>query len=154
MGTGCCTSPAPSGPTKARDPKTYTEQIWGIVDLSIKHMLNCDRRWEQFCGVMIRPGSEGTPRQYIRANPELSFPVPALDDVESVPKLRHEVQKIMKKPKNKEWLRDMAYRLVASTFFFEKDHISIREEEDQFACKGNILILLSAFDRKHELTSA
>ncbi|KAH8665171.1 hypothetical protein BGZ60DRAFT_379045 [Tricladium varicosporioides] len=153
VGTGCCTSsPVPSGPTKARDPKTYTEQIWGIVDSSIKHMLNCDRRWEQFCDVMIRPGSEGTPRQYIRANPELSFPVPALDDIESVPKLRQEVQKIMKRPKNKEWLRDMAYRLVASTFFFEKDHVSIREEEDQFACKGRICCRFSnSSERMKEL---
>ena len=85
---------------------------------------------------MIRPGSEGTPRQYIRINPFLSFPVPHLDDVESVGELRKDVQRLLRG--ERQWLNDLANRLIASTFFFEKDHVSIREEENQFICKGII----------------
>jgi hypothetical protein len=97
-------------------------------------MLNCERRWEQFCDVMIRPGSDGTPRQYIRLNPEINFPVPRLDDIRSVPKLQAAVKDVLSR--NKTLLRDIAYRLVASTFFFEKDQILIKEGAEQFGCRG------------------
>jgi len=136
VGSGRCSTPSSRGPSSSRlrDPKTFTEQVWSIVDSLVRHILNCDRRWEQFCAVMIRPGSDGTPRQYIRMNPDLSFPVPHLDDLDCLSTLRMEVRDIMQR--NKEWLSDVAYRLVASTFFFEKDNVFIREGENQFTCKG------------------
>jgi hypothetical protein len=105
-------------------------------------MLNCDRRWEQFRAAMIRPGSEGTPRQYIRINPFLNFPVPQLDDVEAMPRLQEDVQRLLRE--SREWLNDLANRLVASTFFFEKENVSIREEENQFLCKGTCYMKHSA----------
>jgi hypothetical protein len=83
---------------------------------------------------MIRPGSNGTPRQYIRWNPEIDFPIPRLDDIGSVPKLQAVVKEVL--TKNKAAIRDIAYRLVASTFFFEKEQVIINEGAEQFACKG------------------
>jgi hypothetical protein len=87
---------------------------------------------------MIRPGSEGTPRQYIRINPFLTFPVPQLDEVDSLPKLQEDVQRLLRE--SRDWLNDLANRLVASTFFFEKENVSIREEETQFLCKGTCCV--------------
>lgn len=136
IGTGRTKSPSlRSVDCQQRDPKTYTEQIWSTVDSSVKHLLNCDKRWTQFIEAITQTrGSEGKPRNYIRMNLPLSFAVPPLDAIQCLPALQQEAQQILHK--NKKATKEIAHRLVASTFFFEKERLIIQEEDRQFACKG------------------
>lgn len=136
IGTGRTeSSPPRSVDFQQRDPKTYTEQIWSTVDSSVKHLLNCDKRWTQFSEAMIQTrGSEGTPRNYIRMNLQLGFEVPPLDSIQCLPLLQQEVRQILHK--NRKATEEIAHRLVASTFFFEKERLIIREGDHQFACEG------------------
>lgn len=79
-------------------------------------------------------GSEGTLRNYIRMNLPLGFEVPPLDSIQCLPALQQEVRQILHK--NKKATEEIAHRLVASTFFFEKERLIIREGDHQFACEG------------------
>jgi len=77
----------------------------------------------------------GDRRRFIRLNPDLRFKVPKLDEVAQLNNLR---QATIKEMQSNMKIKEIAHRLIASTFFFEKVEASTRETVDKFECRGII----------------
>jgi Patatin-like phospholipase len=91
----------------------------------------------------------GTSDRYIRLNPDLQTEPPALDDTSQMLPLQEKVQKIFKTPSYELITERIAYRLVASSFYFVKD-VSLEHDEwtRSFTCKGGFELAASG----HRLT--
>lgn len=122
----------PGEPAPSRKFPTFTEELWHTVASRFDHIMNSNRIWETFCKETIDPNATICKR-YIRINPDLSFLVPRLDDLDKVDKMEKCVQDIMASDRR---VAEVAHRLVASTFFFEKIDIMAREG---FECSGETL---------------
>jgi hypothetical protein len=123
--------------TRNSNPKkvpNFTEQLWDIASTRFSHLLNCDRIWKTFRTDNFEPDSVDL-RRYIRINPDLKFPVPKLDEVKELSKLQNAAATAMKHHTK---VREVAHRLVASTFFFEKVDSSTKEFDGRFECRGKI----------------
>lgn len=107
---------------------TFTEELWHIAASRFDNMLNCNKIWEQYRQDALEAYSEDR-RRYIRINPDLRDEVPRLDDVSKLRTMQTTVQKEMKQNIK---VKEVAHRLIASTFFFEKG--SIRNSH----CTGTI----------------
>ena len=58
--------------------------------------------------------------RYIRINPDLGAAIPTLDAKHKIKELRASIQNHLQSWETKQILKDVAYRLVASTFYFDK----------------------------------
>lgn len=107
-------------------------QLWNTVSGRFDNILNCTRIWDNFRLDVLEPYSNQR-RRYIRLNPDLRFKVPSLDEVDRLGDLRNSVAREMQ---HNTKLKEIAHRLIASTFFFEKVDSSTKENKDRFECKG------------------
>jgi hypothetical protein len=120
------------------NPRTTTTlipfggQLWNTAASRLDNILNCTKIWDNFRLDILEPYS-GYRRRYIRLNPDLRFKVPSLDEVDRLNDLRSAVGKEMQ---NNTKIKEIAHRLIASTFFFEKVDSSTKENQDRFECKG------------------
>lgn len=79
----------------------------------------------------------GSPSRYIRLNPDLGEEPPALDDKAQMRSLQATVAKLFKTPEYELMTERIAYRLIASSFYFEKtEPIEHDEVESHYICKG------------------
>lgn len=92
----------------------------------------------------------GTSDRYIRLNPDLQKEPPALDDTAQMLPLQEIVQKLFKTPAYELMAERIAYRLVASSFYFEKEaSIEYDEVARSYMCKGESPLRATG---KHALT--
>ncbi|OTA77343.1 hypothetical protein M434DRAFT_402358 [Hypoxylon sp. CO27-5] len=96
------------------------------------------RTWDQF---MARRSSsnlletaEDTSR-YIRISPELNIRAPRFDDIQRLDEVEREAEEVLQQ--NIAEIKEVAHRLVASAFFFEKDG-SVKQTPSGYTCKGSI----------------
>ncbi|KAL3422514.1 hypothetical protein PVAG01_06670 [Phlyctema vagabunda] len=116
---------------------TFTGQLWSTVSSRFDSILNCNRIWDNFrMDVMGAYSPER--RRYIRLNPDLRFKVPALDDIAQLSNLQKATKKAVVQPSVSAKIREVAHRLLASTFFFEKIEASTKQSKYGFECKGLI----------------
>ncbi|OTA56311.1 FabD/lysophospholipase-like protein [Hypoxylon sp. EC38] len=94
------------------------------------------RTWDQF---MARRSSsnlletaEDTSR-YIRISPELNIRAPRFDDIQRLDEVEREAEEVLQQ--NMAEIKEVAHRLVASAFFFEKDD-SVKQTPSGYTCKG------------------
>jgi hypothetical protein len=128
----------------------FTGHMWNMAAGRVDNILNCTKTWDNFRLDILEPYS-GSRRRYIRLNPDLRFKVPSLDEVDRLNDLRTAVAKEMQQNAR---IKEVAHRLVASTFFFEKVDSSTKENQDRFECKGGCyesLIFLGLGSRLIEL---
>ncbi|KAI1770384.1 hypothetical protein F4818DRAFT_450454 [Hypoxylon cercidicola] len=87
----------------------------------------CGRTWDKFKAGRVTPDSVGSEHngRYIRISPGLNIMAPKLDDVQRL-------------DENAPEIREVAHRLVASTFFFEEDLGSMKQTASGYTCKGSI----------------
>jgi hypothetical protein len=110
----------------------FTGQLWNTAASRLDNILNCTKIWDNFRLDVLEPYS-GYRRRYIRLNPDLRFKVPGLDEIDRLNDLRNAVGREMQ---NNIKIKEIAHRLIASTFFFEKVDSSTKENQDRFECKG------------------
>ncbi|KAI9849895.1 MAG: hypothetical protein M1837_000109 [Sclerophora amabilis] len=110
-----------------RFPKTprFLQAVVNRVD----NILDAEIAWKQFLADAMgsRPGDS---RRYYRINPELGEHPAALDDVATLPWLQDMVKyRLGKSPSLRRNIEDVANRLVASSFCFEKLVVQPRSSE-------------------------
>ncbi|KAI1170029.1 hypothetical protein F4777DRAFT_592252 [Nemania sp. FL0916] len=89
--------------------------------------------WNRFLSGHV--SQKGSARQrYRRICHELFSKLPKFDDVSKLDDIEREAQEVLRH--NSAELIEIAHRLVASTFFFEKDVSSVKQKASGFTCTG------------------
>lgn len=98
----------------------------------------CGRTWDKFIAGRITPESAGSEHngRYTRISPELNIATPRLDDIQRFDELRRESGEVLEQ--NTSQVREVAHRLIASTFFFEEGLGSMKQTTSGYTCKGSI----------------
>lgn len=127
--------PNPNVPLKnIRMFSTFTGQLLNTVSSRFDSILNCTKIWNDFRVDVIGDPYHTDRQRYIRLNPDLGFKVPRLDAKDQLEDIQHTVhQKAHMIPR----IKEVAHRLVASTFFYEKADAMTGEKEGQFESHGN-----------------
>jgi len=115
-----------------------------------------ERTWSRFLATHVAPPSRNNNdnsknrknsksssasslrQRYRRICPELISKLPRFDDVSKLNDLEREAQEVLRQ--NPAELVEIAHRLVASTFFFEKDVSSVKQTASGFTCTGVLSI--------------
>lgn len=74
--------------------------------------------------------------RYIRLNPDLRQAPPPLDAKDQLDKLQKLVQQQLKTLEMTRKVEDVAHRLIASCFFFNKSSITVHDKGDGYICSG------------------
>ena len=101
----------------------------------------CDRAWQRFMsssshhlGQHPDEGLGGGEQQhYMRISPELLMSIPKFDQIQKMDEVEQEVEEVLQQMPE---VKEIAHRLIASTFFFEKDPTSIRQTATGYMCTG------------------
>ncbi|KAI2468208.1 hypothetical protein F4781DRAFT_399238 [Annulohypoxylon bovei var. microspora] len=99
----------------------------------------CSRIWGKFIAGKSTFGSSGTAEdfhRYIRISPELNILAPKFDDIQRIDEVEREAEEVLQQ--NMLEIKEAAHRLIASTFFFEKEVGSVNQTVSGYACKGSI----------------
>ncbi|KAI1371265.1 FabD/lysophospholipase-like protein [Hypoxylon crocopeplum] len=122
-----------------RDPKTPMLVSFNNPLPSQTDKLNdqrvCDRTWNRFMASSAMK-DEATRRRYMRICPELLVKLPKFDDLQRIDAVEEEAAYVLRQ--NHQDVVEAAHRLVASTFFFEKDAGSVKQSASGFTCTGTI----------------
>ncbi|KAI0124847.1 hypothetical protein BJ170DRAFT_478611 [Xylariales sp. AK1849] len=128
-----------TSPTSKQKPTKgfLPTQLWNTVSDRFESLLNCNKIWDGFIAENSHlDWSKDDHHRYIRINPEMPFKVPRLDDVSALEDIEQATTAYVHK--NMPRIREIVHRLVASTFFFEKESGSVRQLHDRFQCAGYI----------------
>ncbi|KAK8017814.1 hypothetical protein PG993_014140 [Apiospora rasikravindrae] len=99
-----------------------------------------DRTWHKF-----KHGSSSSPphavderdrHRYVRICPEFLGKLPKFDEVARMDELERETARLLRQ--NPGEVTEVAHRLVASSFFFEKEAASVKQTASGFQCTGSI----------------
>lgn len=102
-----------------KEPRTAGARTYKVALNRFDNLLDAQIAWDQFEQEVREPDELGNSR-YIRLNPKMPTKV-KLDDVDQLQDLKSRVNDTLK---NTRWnidARTVARRLIASSFFFEKD---------------------------------
>ncbi|KAH8677541.1 hypothetical protein BX600DRAFT_430886 [Xylariales sp. PMI_506] len=80
--------------------------------------------------------SDNHASRYVRINPELFSELPKFTDVSKIDDLERETEEVLRQDPG--MVIEAVHRLLASTFFFERDSGSLKETESSFTCTGSI----------------
>lgn len=111
---------------------TFNNPISGQTDRLYDQRLS-EKIWGNFLSTHISRKTS-VRRRYRRVSPELFSKLPKFDDVEKLDDIEREAQEVLRQ--NSAELVEIAHRLVASTFFFEKDIASVKQGSFGFTCTG------------------
>jgi hypothetical protein len=95
----------------------------------------CERTWSRFLSTHVARKTSVRQR-YRRICPELFSKLPKFDDVAKLDEVEREAQEVLRQMSAE--LIEIAHRLVASTFFFEKDMASVKQKASGFTCTGTL----------------
>jgi hypothetical protein len=136
--------PAPNTPLgNVRTFSTFTGQLWNTVSSRFDNILNCTKIWNDFRLDVLGGPYASDRRRYIRLNPDLGFKVPKLDEVARLRDVQQAARDQLKSGPASARVKEVAHRLIASTFFFEKTEASTREQEGKYECDGRFRVELS-----------
>lgn len=130
----------------------FPMDLWKTVMDRLGSLMRCNEIWNGFLTEtsMSRYGRQGAHRRLIRIDPDLRGKVPELDDVNEMRHLEKATNQYLRQIPPTARIREIAHRLIASTFFFEKDKTSIRSISKGFECSGKGHMPLAA---PHHATS-
>ncbi|KAI8631062.1 FabD/lysophospholipase-like protein [Xylariaceae sp. FL1651] len=101
--------------------------------------ISSEQIWDKFIATNIVPDdhqSINDSYRYIRVNPTLNIEIPKYDDVKRLDALDREADEILYQDIAR--VREAAHRLLASSFFFDKDAMSVRQTSYGYTCAGFI----------------
>lgn len=129
----------PNAKAKLKKSKSFFPMdMWKTVMDRLGSLMRCNEIWNSFLAEtsMSRHGRLGAYRRLIRIDPDLRGKVPALDNVDEMKHLEKATNQYLRQIPPTARIREIAHRLIASTFFFEKDKSSVRSISKGFECSG------------------
>lgn len=99
------------------------------------NILDSELAWREFVDLIATEGTEESSR-YIRINPDISANPPELDAVGQIKQLQSDTKRALKRTRMAAEIRNVAHRLVASSFFFRSASKPTAEPGDVFKCIG------------------
>lgn len=110
-------------------------------------VLDSEIAWKEFYVEVLGPTfPEDKCGRYIHINPDLGYGPPALDENGRMLEVQAATETVLKTRANQVKIQEIAHRLVASTFYFQKSLLKENERDDTWYCKGkriNCLLFLS-----------
>jgi hypothetical protein len=99
---------------------------------------HADRIWDEFISEgsdidLATDGDDGH-RRYLRISPALKMKVPKFDGINDLDDVEREAQDVLFE--NVREVREAAQRLVASSFYFEKEPGSVKQVDGGYTCTG------------------
>ncbi|KAI1385436.1 FabD/lysophospholipase-like protein [Hypoxylon trugodes] len=132
-----------------RDPKTPMLVSFNnpVPSQSDRHndQRQCDRVWNRFMASSAMKDN-ATRQRYMRICPELLLKLPKFDDVSRMESVEQETAEVLRQ--NHQDIVEAAHRLVASTFFFERDVGSVKQSSSGYSCTGSIFCRFPLSSRK------
>lgn len=129
---------ARSSAEKALSPVSHRLGVFShgksLMKIAIDHItsaLDSEKIWRSYMSVLHPPPNEKV--GYIRINPQLKENPPGLDEVESLPYIQGVVREISSTDVS---IQNVALRLIASSFYFEKSHAVELASDDSVQIKG------------------
>ncbi|KAI1360297.1 hypothetical protein F5Y08DRAFT_331673 [Xylaria arbuscula] len=113
---------------------TFNNPISGQTD-RLYDQRQSEKIWGNFLSTHVSRKTS-VRRRYRRVCPELFSKLPKFDDVAKLDDVEREAQEVLRQ--NSAELVEIAHRLVASTFFFEKDIASVKQGSFGFTCTGSL----------------
>ncbi|KAJ8124529.1 hypothetical protein O1611_g9111 [Lasiodiplodia mahajangana] len=113
---------------------TFNNPISGQTD-RLNDPRATEKSWNNFLSSHVSH-NPSIRQRYRRICPELFSKLPKFDDVARLDEVEREAQEVLRQ--NSAELVEIAHRLVASTFFFEKDVSSVKQKAAGFTCTGSI----------------
>ncbi|KAI0490453.1 hypothetical protein F4859DRAFT_500816 [Xylaria cf. heliscus] len=113
---------------------TFNNPISGQTDRLNDNRIN-EKTWNNFLSTHVSR-KPFVRQRYRRICPELFSKLPKTDDVAKIDHVEREAQEVLRQD-SAEFV-EIAHRLVASTFFFEKDMTSVKQRSSGFTCTGSI----------------
>lgn len=132
IGTSSKTTTPPMKPI-GKYPSKLTEAVDKLADYH-----KPSRIWDQF---MARRSSSNLletaedSKHYIRISPELNIRAPRFDDIQRFDEIEREAEEVLQQ--NTAEIKEVAHRLVASAFFFEKEGL-VKQTPSGYTCEGSI----------------
>jgi predicted acylesterase/phospholipase RssA len=108
-----------SSPVKPSRPTARMSRRWSIRKEEVNVDADTERAWAAFKLDIMRDGSESKGRQFVRLNPDLGKTPPAPDNRQEIEALQDNVRKGLKGSQKAMALRNIAHRLVASSFYLD-----------------------------------
>ncbi|KAK5153225.1 hypothetical protein LTS14_007870 [Recurvomyces mirabilis] len=103
----------------------------------VDDVLDAEIAWVDFRNYAVRERSEAKGRRFIRFNPDLDREPPAQDSRNDIEALQVNVRRRLHTPHRMAALRNVAHRLVASSFYLELQSKNLAEKSEQI-CIGAI----------------
>ncbi|KAI0403160.1 hypothetical protein F4802DRAFT_316845 [Xylaria palmicola] len=113
---------------------TFNNPISGQTDRLNDQRIS-ENTWNNFLSTHVKR-SPSVMQRYRRISPEMFSKLPKFDELAKLNDIEREAQEILQQ--NPAELVEIAHRLVASTFFFEKDVASVKQTASGFTCTGFI----------------
>ena len=105
--------------------------------LRVDDVLDAEVAWTDFRAYAVRERSEAKGRRFIRFNPDLDREPPAADNKSDIESLQANVRRRLQTPHRTAALRNVAHRLVASSFYLDLQSKATAEKSEQ-VCTGVI----------------
>jgi hypothetical protein len=100
------------------------------------NLINTELSWINFTTDIFTPDQDVRSR-YQRFNLDLGYEPPKMDKVDQLSVLEEQAHERLKEQGNRHKIRQIAFRLVASSFYFEKSMVPTKHGE--IGCTGKIL---------------
>ena len=97
----------------------------------IASTLDSEKTWRTYMDVLNPPLSQKS--RYVRINPQLKENPPRLDEVDRLPYIQEAVREMLSTDVS---IQNVALRLIASSFYFEKSHAVDLTSESSIHVKG------------------
>ncbi|KXS99282.1 hypothetical protein AC578_6205 [Pseudocercospora eumusae] len=123
------TAPPPQSPKQKASGRWRTKRTDDVLDAELA--------WQQFRHHVVRDRAEARGRRFIRFNPDLDREPPAADSKSDLLSLQVNVRKRLQTAHRQAALRNVAHRLLASSFYLELQSKATAEKSEQI-CTGAI----------------
>jgi hypothetical protein len=116
--------------------KSKMKHLFKLLKNRIDNILDTEIAWRNFTSDAVG-GNPDLQGKYQRINPEIGFDPPRLDETSKLPDLQRAVQqKLTRDSALISQTTEIAHRLVASSFYFDKSTMPLNSREDNLCCYG------------------
>lgn len=118
-------------------PKAFPQiESWlTIFKKRVESALDAEATWREFRKDVVGTTPHAAAERYIRLNPRTKNRIPKMDDKSQIDNLQEEVINSLRTHGSQTKVKDIAQRLVASSFYFEKTSPS-RPVDDHIIVQG------------------